>query len=134
MNADAAALMHPARYVADRFQVREIGRVKGVGIVDLEKPSEARAAMLRNDQVVALGRAAIAFPLLGPGEAAAAEDRVVGLVGAALVEDLHLMMRFDRDRRPVVGAGSRRLRIVQVQTHTVEGHRWGYRHRRRTRT
>lgn len=66
VDADAVALMHAARNIAVSLQLGEIGLIDGVGIVDLEEPSEAGAPVFRDDQVGALGRAGLPPNCLGP--------------------------------------------------------------------
>jgi hypothetical protein len=119
MNTDGAALAQTSRDIALGFELDEIRLIGGVGVIDLQKPAKARTAMARDDQVVALGRAPIPFPLLCATEAAAAEDGVIGPVELAPVENLNLMMRLGRDDLPVQGVLVRGSGIVQVQAQSL---------------
>ena len=62
MNADLAAFAGTGRYQMCRSAFLKSLMILFVGIINVQKPSKASAAVFTDDQIVTFGRAAITLP------------------------------------------------------------------------
>src|SRR5271156_172419 len=114
MNSHLAAFACPPRDFSAGPQFLEMSSVIGVGIIDLQKPVEAAAAMLLDNQIIAFRRAPIILHFLGPGPFAAPEYRVIALVQIVSVVDFQPMLMLENAHDPVRRIPARRIAVLFI--------------------
>src|SRR6266436_6461070 len=101
MNSDLAAFICTRRNHVGGAALFKSLMVSFVRIIDMQKPSKARASMFTDNQIVTLWGAPIAFPQFGADRKAPSENCVIGPVKMTFEIDLEPMPRFVSMHDPI---------------------------------